>query len=164
MDGIEDIVDETESDGLLALAASLRPPAPPSHRRRRFPIIIPIARADAEACGGVEIVHRTTAAVAAPHDPQLHAKAASVIAACSLKPRTPMESSLGGLLVAMLAASLDALSVARVAGFDSMLRVTLLSRSEKLAARAIELALVLDERRIPRRRKVTVEMDRIRHA
>ena len=108
MDEMMDIVDETESDGVLALAALLRPPAPPSQRRRRVPVTIPIRRSDADAAGGVEIVHRTTAAVASPDDPRLRAKAANVIAAlASLKPRTPMESSLAGLFVAMSAAALE---------------------------------------------------------
>ena len=172
MDEMMDIVDETESDGVLALAALLRPPAPPSQRRRRVPVTIPIRRSDADAAGGVEIVHRTTAAVASPDDPRLRAKAANVIAAlASLKPRTPMESSLAGLFVAMSAAALDSLAVARIAGFDTLIGVTLLSRAEKLTVRATELAQVI-ERRGGRGRKTVksfngfgrIMIDQIRHA
>ena len=155
MDEIADI-DDAESEGLHALARLLRPatavdftsghpPAP--QRRRRAPVIIPVRASDAEAAGGMEIVHRTTAAVASPDDPQLHAKAASVIAALkAMRPSGPMESSLAGLFVAMSAAALDSLAVARVAGFDSVLGVTLLSRAEKLTVRATELAQVIERR------------------
>jgi hypothetical protein len=45
--------------------------------------------------------------------------------------------------VAMSAAALDSLAVARVAGFDSLIGVTLLSRAEKLTCRAVELAEVI---------------------
>jgi hypothetical protein len=146
MDGIEDIdINDTPGDPLLGLAALLRhPPAPPSQRRRRRTVTVPIRAADAAAAGGLEIVHRTVSAVASPDDPELRGKAAGVIAAlASLKPRTPMDASLSGLFVAMERASLDALSVARVAGFDSPMGMVLLSRAEKLCCRAVELAQVI---------------------
>ena len=154
-------IDEPRGDQLLGLAALLRhPPAP--QRRRRAPVTIPIARADAEAAGGVEVVHRTVSAVASPDDPELRGKAADVIAAlASLKPRTPMDASLGALFVAMERASLDSLSVARIAGFDSALGVVLLSRAEKLACRATELAQVIRGGRGQRRK---IMIDHISHA
>ena len=98
---------EATGDPLLGLAALLRhPPAP--QRRRRVPVTIPIRASDAEAAGGLEIVHRTVAAVAAPDDPQLHAKAADVVAAlASMRPSGPMESSLAGLFIAMQRAALE---------------------------------------------------------
>ena len=111
-------IEATGDQQLVELARLLRPatagdfttghpPAPPSQRRRRV-VMVPIKASDAAAAGGVETVHRTTAAVASPDDPQLRAKAASVIAAlASMKPRTPMESSLAGLFVAMSAAALE---------------------------------------------------------
>jgi hypothetical protein len=150
-------IEATGDQQLVELARLLRPatagdfttghpPAPPSQRHRRL-VTIPIRASDAAAAGGVEIVHRVTAAVASPDDPAIHAKAADVIAAlASLKPRTPMESSLAGLFVAMSAAALDSLAVARIAGFDSVLGVTLLSRAEKLTVRATELAQVIERR------------------
>jgi hypothetical protein len=165
MDGIEDIdIDETPGDPLLELARLLQTPAPPSRRRRRVPVTIPIARADAEACGGVEVAHRVVSAVASPDDPQLRGKAADVIAAlAAMKPSGPMESGLAGLFIAMQAAALDSLAVARVAGFDSALGVVLLSRAEKLTCRAVELAQVIGcPGNRGHRRKIVI--DHIRHA
>ena len=173
-------IEEAGDDPLVALARLLHaqnspmsgtfPPAP--QRRRRL-VTIPIRASDAAAAGGLEIVHRTVAAVAAPDDPAIRGKAASVIAAlAAMKPRTPVDASLGGLFVAMSAAALDALAVARVAGFDSLIGVTLLSRAEKLTVRATELAQVIERRGGDRKTlhsvkgfgKVMIEMDRIRHA
>ena len=152
---------EATGDPLLGLASLLRhPPAP--QRRRRVPVTIPIRASDAEAAGGLEIVHRTVAAVAAPDDPQLHAKAADVVAAlASMRPSGPMESSLAGLFIAMQRAALDSLAVARIAGFDSALGVVLLSRAEKLACRATELAQVIRGGRGQRRK---IMIDHISHA
>jgi hypothetical protein len=164
MDEIADIdIDDSPGGQLLQLAELLRrPAAPPSQRRRRVPVTIPIARADADAAGGLEIVHKTTAAVVSPDDPELHSKAASVIAAlASLKPCTPMESSLAGLFVAMSAAALDSFAVARIAGFDSLIGVTLLSRAEKLTVRATELAQVIERR--GKGRRIRLDLDCIRH-
>ncbi len=146
-DEMMDIVDDTPGDQLLALARLLQhPPAPPSTRRRRT-VVVPIRASDAEAAGGEEIVHRTISAVASPDDRELHRKAASVIATlAAMKPVGPMESSLAGLFLAMQAAALDSLAVARIAGFDSLLGLTLLSRSEKLTCRAVELAQVIERR------------------
>jgi hypothetical protein len=136
-------IDETPGGQLLQLAELLRQPSAPQ-RRRRVPVDIPIRASDAAAAGGLEIVHRTVAAVASADDPAIRPKAASVIAAlAAMKPSGPMESSLAGLFVAMSAAALDSLAVARVAGFDSLIGVTLLSRAEKLTCRAVELAEVI---------------------
>jgi hypothetical protein len=102
-------------------------------------------------------------AVASPDDPQLHGKAASVVAAlAAMRPTGPMESSLAGLFVAMERAALDSLAVARIAGFDTVLGVTLLSRSEKLCCRAVELAGVIDSPRRGRGRRI-ISLDGIRH-
>ena len=151
---------EATGDPLLGLAALLRHPAAPQRRRRL--VTIPVKASDAEAAGGVEIVYRTTAAVAAPDDPAIHAKAADVVAAlAAMKPSGPMESGLGGLFLAMQRASLDSLAVARIAGFDSALGVVLLSRAEKLACRATELAQVIRGGRGQRRK---VMIDHISHA
>jgi hypothetical protein len=145
MDEMMDI-DDTPSGQLLALAELLKPTAPASQRRRRV-AIVPIRASDAEAAGGEEIVHRTISACVSPDDPKLHGKAASVVAALkAMKPVGPMESSLAGLFVAMERAALDSLAVARIAGLDTVLGVTLLSRSEKLCCRAVELAQVIERR------------------
>ena len=150
-------IGEAPGDELLALAGLLRHSAPPSQRRRRAPVDIPIARADAEAAGGLEIVHRTVSAVASPDDPRLRAKAADVIAAlAAMRPSGPVESGLAGLFVAMSAAALDSLAVARVAGFDSLIGVTLLSRAEKLTVRATELAQVIECRGGRGKRRIVI--------
>ena len=61
--------------------AAPAPPPPEASKGRRRPIVVPVARSDAEKAGGAEIVRRTIAAVAPPDDPALPAKAADVIAA-----------------------------------------------------------------------------------
>lgn len=110
-------------------------------------VTVPVLRSDAEKAGGVEIVRHTIAAVAPPDGPELPAKAADVIAALkALAPQTPAEAASAGLLVAMDAVALDSLAVARIAGFGTMLGVTLLGRAEKLACRANELAEALARR------------------
>lgn len=144
-------IEATGGDQLVELARLLHtqnlPPAvgfPPAPQRRRRLVTIPIKASDAEAAGGVEIVHRVTAAVASPDDPAIRSKAASVIAAlAAMKPSGPLESGLASLFIAMERAALDSLAVARVAGFDNLLGVTLLGRAERLTARAIELAEVI---------------------
>lgn len=93
----------------------------------------------------MEIVRRTIAAVACPDDPELRAKAADVIAVlAAIKPRTPVESGLAGLFVMMERAAFDCMAGARIAGFDSLMGMTLLGRADKLTCRATELAEALD--------------------
>ena len=75
-----------------ALVAAPAPPPPEASKGRRRPIVVPVARSDAEKAGGAEIVRRTIAAVAPPDDPALPAKAADVIAA--LKAIGPIIDSL----------------------------------------------------------------------
>jgi hypothetical protein len=132
MDGIEN-VDIDDGAEIIELARALAH-APPPTRRRRF-VTVSVRAFDADAAGGEEIVHRAICAVAAPDDEALHAKAADVVRTlASLKPRTPVDASLGALFTAMSAASLDALKIARLAGFDSMMGTVLLSHPRNYAA------------------------------
>ena len=78
--------------------------------------------------------------------PQLRAKAADVIAALASMRPTHADAGWFGRICSWRwsGASLDALSVARVAGFDSPMGMVMLSRAEKLCCRAVELAQVID--------------------
>lgn len=119
---------------------------------------MPVARSDAEKAGGAEIVRRAIAAVARADDPELPAKAADVIAALkAIGPRTPIESGLAGLFVAMERAAFDCLAIARIAGFDSPMGMVMLSRAEKLTCRAAELVEALARQRNRGQQTIRIE-------
>jgi hypothetical protein len=135
---------ESEGAEILELArAVIAAPTPPSVRRRRV-AIVPVLRSDAEKAGGEEIVRRTIEAVAPPDDPALRAKAADVIAALKgIAPRTPVESGLAGLFVAMERAAFDCLAIARISVFGQG-RVSLWEGRGKQGATAAPMAPKLE--------------------
>jgi hypothetical protein len=145
--------DATIIAGLAALARHA--PRPPERRASKFPdenlaaeVAVTVTAADAKAAGGIGLIRRTVEAVASPDDPDVHAKAREVVSALrSLAPRTPVEGGLAGLFVAMERAAFDCLGIARLAGFDTPLGVTMVARAEKLACRAIEAADALSRQR-----------------
>lgn len=146
---------EAEGAQIIELARAFMPAPPPVRRR---PVVVPVLRSDAEKAGGEEIVRRTIEAVASPDDPALHAKAAGVIAALkAIGPRTPVESGLAGLFVAMERAAFDCLAIARIAGFDSPMGMVLLGRAEKLTCRATELAEALARQRSRGHQTIRIE-------
>jgi hypothetical protein len=110
-----------------------------SARTEKPPVAIPVTKTDAAQAGGADLIRRTLLASARPDEPDIHTKAEEVIAALkSMAPRTAVEGGLAGLFVAMERAAFDCLSIARLAGFDSPLGMTMLGRAEKLACRAVE--------------------------
>ena len=153
---------EATGDPLLGLAALLRHPAAPQRRRRsghhphqahptpRRPVA-------SRSCTA------PSAAVAAPDDPPSSRQGGRCGrgAGGDEAERADGVPVWAGLFLAMQRASLDSLAVARIAGFDSALGVVLLSRAEKLACRATELAQVIRGGRGQRRK---IMIDHISHA
>ena len=86
------------------------------------------------------------------------AKAADVIAALkAIAPMIPIDGGLASLFVAMERAAFDCMAGARIAGFDTLLGLTLLGRGEKLTCRATELAEALDRQRNRGKQLIRIE-------
>ena len=139
---------EAEGAQIVALARFLRQDQAPPPRRLAVAVVSqssPSVRPTPRRPVAWRSSRRTIAAVAGPDDPELRAKAADVIAVlAAIKPRTPVESGLAGLFVMMERAAFDCMAGARIAGFDSLMGMTLLGRADKLTCRATELAEALD--------------------
>jgi hypothetical protein len=122
------------------------------------PVAIPVLASDAAAAGGADLIRRTVSAVERHDSPDVQDKAKAVIAALrDIAPKTAIEGGLAGLFVAMERAAFDCLKIARLAGFDSPMGAVMLSRAEKLACRATEVADAVSRQRYRGQQTVRVE-------
>jgi hypothetical protein len=117
-----------------------------------------IAASDAAAAGGPELIRRTISSVTRHDSPDVHAKAAAVIAALrDIAPRGPVEGGLAGLFIAMERSAFDCLRIAHLAGLDTPMGMIMLARAEKLTCRAIEAADALSRQRCRGHQTIRIE-------
>jgi hypothetical protein len=137
------------------IAPQQKPPQPASPPGQTT--VIRVNHAVVEECGGAELIERTTAAIVRP-GPAVEDRAKAVIEQLrSIKPQGAIEGGLSGLFVAMERAAFDCMRLARLAGLDTPMGITMIARAEKLAIRCIEAADALSRQRYRGQQHVTVE-------
>jgi hypothetical protein len=145
-----------DADGNVIEAFGQLPPVRPA--TPQYPVTIPVLASDAASAGGADLIRRTVSAAARHDSPDVQDKAKAVIAALrDIAPKTAIEGGLAGLFVAMERAAMDCLRLARLAGFDSPMGAVMLSRAEKLACRATEVADGISRQRYRGQQTVRVE-------